>query len=106
MYGKAMDVVGSSMGSQPPQEMPYIVEANVDVDVSTTSSWARLDALDSMPGTDFTSDWNTQPGTYVDNCLLADEFMPTKPQTDEDEDGGSLSLSKQLGVNNIGGIDF
>ncbi|KAL2612027.1 hypothetical protein R1flu_023719 [Riccia fluitans] len=40
MDDKAMDVVGSSQDSQPPQEIVDIVEADVDVVVGTASSWA------------------------------------------------------------------
>ncbi|KAL2635092.1 hypothetical protein R1flu_006571 [Riccia fluitans] len=37
-----------------------------------------------------TPGWNTQLGTSDDPCLLTDEVMPTKPQTDKGEDGCSI----------------
>ncbi|KAL2621078.1 hypothetical protein R1flu_001283 [Riccia fluitans] len=65
-----MDVLGSSQGLKPPQEMADIVEADVDVAVCMANSWAGLDALDSVPGTDLTPDWDNDLGTFVDNALL------------------------------------
>ncbi|KAL2644722.1 hypothetical protein R1flu_012309 [Riccia fluitans] len=92
MDDKAVDVVGSSEDFQPPQEIPDIVEANVDAIVGTASSWARLDALDSIPRMYLTPGWNTHPGASIDHCLLADEVTLAKPQSDEGEGGCSLSL--------------
>ncbi|KAL2628521.1 hypothetical protein R1flu_013207 [Riccia fluitans] len=72
--GKAMDVVGSSQGSQPLQEMLDIVEADVDVVVGTANNWTRLDAVDLVPGTDLTPGWDIESGASTDHCLLADEL--------------------------------
>ncbi|KAL2614122.1 hypothetical protein R1flu_025814 [Riccia fluitans] len=85
MDGKAINVLGSSQGSQPPQEMADIVEANVDAIVGTASSWAGLDALDSVLGMDLTPGWNTKLGASADHCLLVDKLMPAKPQPAEGE---------------------
>ncbi|KAL2609247.1 hypothetical protein R1flu_027820 [Riccia fluitans] len=93
MDGKVMDVVGSTEGSQRPQEIVDIVEAIVNGVVGMANSWTGLDALDSVPRTDLTPGWNTQPGTFDDHFLLVDEVMPAKSQTDNGEGGCSISLS-------------
>ncbi|KAL2613687.1 hypothetical protein R1flu_025379 [Riccia fluitans] len=49
MDGKAMDVVGSNQGSQPPQEMPDIVEAD-DGTASNESMPAKLQFSEDEDG--------------------------------------------------------
>ncbi|KAL2613385.1 hypothetical protein R1flu_025077 [Riccia fluitans] len=71
------------MWSQPLQEMANIVEANVDTDVGMASSWARLDALDSVSGTDLTPGWDIEPGASADHYLLANEVTSAKPQSNK-----------------------
>ncbi|KAL2649389.1 hypothetical protein R1flu_017517 [Riccia fluitans] len=92
MDGKGMDVVRSNEGSQPPQDIADIVEANVDV-VSMANSWPKLDELDSLPRTDLTPGWDIEPSASADHLLLADELMLVKPQPAKGEGGVSLSLS-------------
>ncbi|KAL2612181.1 hypothetical protein R1flu_023873 [Riccia fluitans] len=93
MDGKAMDVIRSSKGSQYPLEILHIFDIEVDDVIGTASSWAELDALDSVLGMDLTLGWNSQPNASTDHCLLADEVTPAKPQSDKGKGGCSVFFS-------------